>query len=80
MKQSAVDPSTGRVDINILAAGMSASSRKLVEQLAEAIRSELSLKKGVSIPIKKLIAQMRQSDFVSFLISSFNYRDFFASV
>uniref|UniRef100_A0A9J2QAL1 DNA helicase n=1 Tax=Ascaris lumbricoides TaxID=6252 RepID=A0A9J2QAL1_ASCLU len=63
LKQSAVDPSTGRVDINILAAGMSASSRKLVEQLAEAIRSELSLKKGVSIPIKKLIAQMRQSDF-----------------
>uniref|UniRef100_A0A183V2D3 DNA replication licensing factor MCM4 n=1 Tax=Toxocara canis TaxID=6265 RepID=A0A183V2D3_TOXCA len=62
LKQSAVDPSTGRVDINILAAGMSATSRKLVEQLAEAIRSELSLKKGISIPIKKLIMQLRQGD------------------
>ena len=30
LKQSAVDPTTGRVDVNILAAGMSATSRKQV--------------------------------------------------
>ncbi|VDK26819.1 unnamed protein product [Anisakis simplex] len=62
LKQSSVDPSTGRVDINILAAGMSATNRKLIQHLSDAITSELANKKGVSIPIKKLIVQLRQSD------------------
>lgn len=62
LKQAAVDPSTGRVDINILAAGMSVTTRKLVEQLAEAIRNELSSQKGVTISSKKLIMQLRQND------------------
>lgn len=30
LKQSATDPTTGRVDVNILAAGMSATTRKQV--------------------------------------------------
>ncbi|VDM56887.1 unnamed protein product [Angiostrongylus costaricensis] len=34
LKQSAVDPVTGKVDVNILAAGMSATSRKMVQQRA----------------------------------------------
>lgn len=34
LKQSAVDPVTGKVDVNILAAGMSATSRKMVQQVS----------------------------------------------
>ncbi|KAM3720360.1 DNA replication licensing factor [Dirofilaria immitis] len=62
LKQSAVDPSTGRVDINILAAGISSTSRQVIDQLAEAIRSELSHRHGVLISLKKLMQQLRQND------------------
>uniref|UniRef100_A0A158R5C2 DNA replication licensing factor MCM4 n=1 Tax=Syphacia muris TaxID=451379 RepID=A0A158R5C2_9BILA len=48
LKQSAVDPNTGRVDINILAAGMSLTSRKQVEQLTQLIQTVLRTKKGVN--------------------------------
>uniref|UniRef100_A0AAF5PZ15 DNA replication licensing factor MCM4 n=1 Tax=Wuchereria bancrofti TaxID=6293 RepID=A0AAF5PZ15_WUCBA len=62
LKQSAVDPSTGRVDINILAAGISATTRQIIDQLAEAIRSELSQRQGILISLKKLMQQLRQND------------------
>lgn len=35
LKQSATDPTTGRVDVNILAAGMSATTRKQVRYIEE---------------------------------------------
>lgn len=62
LKQSAVDPSTGRVDINILAAGISATTRQIIDQLAEAIRGELSQRQGILISLKKLMQQLRQND------------------
>uniref|UniRef100_A0A8R1XL06 DNA replication licensing factor MCM4 n=1 Tax=Onchocerca volvulus TaxID=6282 RepID=A0A8R1XL06_ONCVO len=62
LKQSAVDPSTGRVDINILAAGISTTSREVIDQLAEAIRSELSQRHGILVSLKKLMQQLRQND------------------
>lgn len=66
LKQSAVDPSTGRVDINILAAGISATTRQIIDQLAEAIRSELSQRQGTLISLKQLMQRLRQNDLVNF--------------
>lgn len=66
LKQSAVDPSTGRVDINILAAGISATTRHIVDQLAEAIRSELSQRHGILVSLKQLMQRLRQNDLVDF--------------
>jgi DNA replication licensing factor MCM4 len=66
LKQSAVDPATGRVDINILAAGMSSTTRKTVHELAEVIKEKMKLMPGTSFPIKKLLFELRQnSDRVS---------------
>ncbi|KAK2094809.1 DNA replication licensing factor, mcm4 component [Saguinus oedipus] len=45
LKQSATDPRTGIVDISILTTGMSATSRKRKEELAEALK-KLILSKG----------------------------------
>ncbi|VDM71533.1 unnamed protein product [Strongylus vulgaris] len=62
LKQSAVDPVTGKVDVNILAAGMSATSRKMVQQVADAIASHLDSTKGVNISAKSLFMALRQKD------------------
>uniref|UniRef100_A0A0N4WV79 DNA replication licensing factor MCM4 n=1 Tax=Haemonchus placei TaxID=6290 RepID=A0A0N4WV79_HAEPC len=59
LKQSAVDPVTGKVDVNILAAGMSATSRKMV---AEAIAGHLESTKGVNISAKNLFMTLKQAD------------------
>ncbi|KAK5973856.1 Disc proliferation abnormal [Trichostrongylus colubriformis] len=62
LKQSAVDPVTGKVDVNILAAGMSATSRKMVQQVADAIAAHLDSTKGVNITTKNLFMALRQTD------------------
>ncbi|XGW23067.1 hypothetical protein V3C99_005366 [Haemonchus contortus] len=62
LKQSAVDPVTGKVDVNILAAGMSATSRKMVQQVAEAIAGHLESTKGVNISAKNLFMTLKQAD------------------
>ncbi|KAK6058645.1 MCM2/3/5 family protein [Cooperia oncophora] len=62
LKQSAVDPVTGKVDINILAAGASASSRKMVQQVADAIAGHLDSTKGVNISVKNLFMALRETD------------------
>ncbi|VDL71979.1 unnamed protein product [Nippostrongylus brasiliensis] len=62
LKQSAVDPVTGKVDVNILAAGMSATSRKMVQQVAEAIAGHLDSSKGVNLSAKNLFMALRQTD------------------
>ncbi|XP_036194616.1 DNA replication licensing factor MCM4 isoform X3 [Myotis myotis] len=51
LKQSATDPRTGIVDISILTTGMSATSRKRKEELAEALR-KLILSKGKTPALK----------------------------
>ena len=62
LKQSAVDPNTGRVDINILAAGISLTSRKQVEQLTQIIRGVLKTKKGINCSAKKLAMELRSNE------------------
>ncbi|KAE9419253.1 hypothetical protein Angca_004831 [Angiostrongylus cantonensis] len=62
LKQSAVDPVTGKVDVNILAAGMSATSRKMVQQVADAIAGHLDSTRGVNISAKNLFMTLRQTD------------------
>ncbi|KAK6019739.1 MCM2/3/5 family protein, partial [Ostertagia ostertagi] len=62
LKQSAVDPVTGKVDVNILAAGMSATSRKMVQQVADAIAGHLDSTRGVNISAKNLFMALRQTD------------------
>ncbi|CAD6186435.1 unnamed protein product [Caenorhabditis auriculariae] len=59
LKQSAVDPATGRVDVTILAAGMSATSRKTVEMVTEAIVKQLEATKGSTTTAKNLYAAIR---------------------
>uniref|UniRef100_A0A8C6C3Q2 DNA replication licensing factor MCM4 n=1 Tax=Monodon monoceros TaxID=40151 RepID=A0A8C6C3Q2_MONMO len=51
LKQSATDPRTGIVDISILTTGMSATSRKRKEELAEALK-KLILSKGRTPALK----------------------------
>lgn len=68
MRQSAVDPTTGKVDVNILAAGMSTTSRKMVEHVAEAVSAQLENSKGVSLSAKALFANLRQHDKVGVFV------------
>ena len=70
LKQSAIDPTTGCVDINILAAGMSTTSRNQIEKLAKVIRDELRPRKGITVSAKKLAIELRKSDkFVCFCLT-----------
>ncbi|KJH44662.1 MCM2/3/5 family protein [Dictyocaulus viviparus] len=62
LKQSAVDPVTGKVDVNILAAGMSATSRRMVQHVADAIAGHLDNSKGVNVSAKNLFMTLRQAD------------------
>ncbi|GMR54041.1 hypothetical protein PMAYCL1PPCAC_24236, partial [Pristionchus mayeri] len=63
LKQSATDPTTGRVDVNILAAGMSATTRKNVETLAKAIAAHLeATSKGENMSAKMLLQQLREKE------------------
>ncbi|KAI4581900.1 hypothetical protein MJG53_009425 [Ovis ammon polii x Ovis aries] len=69
LKQSATDPRTGIVDISILTTGMSATSRKRKEELAEALR-KLILSKGKTPTLKyqQLFEDIRgQSDINEFV-------------
>lgn len=71
LRQSAVDPTTGRVDVNILTAGVTARTRKLIEQLADAIQTELIPHHGISIAANIVMTQLRQKNFVRVFISFF---------
>ncbi|CAI4229912.1 unnamed protein product [Auanema sp. JU1783] len=62
LKQSAVDPVTGKVDVNILAAGMSATSRKMVQQVAEAITTHLDSSKGANMSAKNVFYALKTID------------------
>lgn len=62
LKQSAVDPNTGCVDINILAAGISLTNKKQVEQLTQLITTMLRSKKGINCSAKKVALELRSSE------------------
>jgi len=62
LKQSAVDPLTGKVDVNILAAGMSSTTRKHMLELSEVIKHTMAAKPfGNWFGLKKLLMDIRDN-------------------
>ena len=61
LKQSAIDPATGRVDVAILASGMSSSGRKAVEAMCEVILKQLKTAKGF-VTSKALFQTLKAAD------------------
>ncbi|UMM11672.1 hypothetical protein L5515_000840 [Caenorhabditis briggsae] len=61
LRQSAVDPATGRVDVAILASGMSSSGRKAVEAMCEVILKQLQSAKGF-VTSKALYQTLKSAD------------------
>ncbi|CAI5437743.1 unnamed protein product [Caenorhabditis angaria] len=62
LRQSAVDPATGRVDVGILASGMSSSGRKAIEAMTESILKQLETSKGATVTSKALFQTLRNND------------------
>ncbi|CAL2030869.1 unnamed protein product [Caenorhabditis brenneri] len=61
LRQSAVDPATGRVDVAILASGKSSSGRKAVEHMCEVILKQLQTAKGF-VTSKALFQTLKTAD------------------
>ncbi|PAV76550.1 hypothetical protein WR25_13670 [Diploscapter pachys] len=62
LKQAAVDPVTGKVDVNILAAGMSSTSRKRILEIAEAIVAQMEQQRGATLQAKNLFNAIKLND------------------
>ncbi|CAJ0958285.1 unnamed protein product, partial [Mesorhabditis belari] len=62
LRQSAVDPTTGRVDVGILDAGISSKTRKLVTKIAEGITAYLQKGAAQNLNVKNLFTTMHQTD------------------
>jgi len=61
LKQSATDPLTGKVDVNIIAAGMSMTTRKYVAELSEVVTRRMSERPfGTWFSVKKLLNDIRE--------------------
>ena len=67
LKQAAVDPSTGKIDITILTTGMSGAARKRKAEVASALKKLIQAKGKVpTLKHQKLYEDFREtSDFVS---------------
>ena len=67
LKQSATDPKTGLIDVNILATGLSVSDRKRRQEIAKALREMLSSKgKAANMDTTRLFEEFRENaDLVS---------------
>lgn len=62
LKQSAVDPLSGKIDVNIITTGVSVAARKRRKEVAEALRKLLEGKQKTHvINQQKLFADLRQS-------------------
>eukprot|EP00794_Sanderia_malayensis_P018855 gene18856-20755_t len=60
LKQSAMDPKTGMIDINILTTGLSISDRKRRESIAKALEDFLKKKKSPTLPLMKTFEEFRE--------------------
>ena len=63
LKQSAVDPSSGKIDVTILTTGMSSAARKRRIEVAQALKSMIS-KKGkdvTTLNLERLFSEFRGS-------------------
>ncbi|XP_017892001.1 DNA replication licensing factor MCM4 [Ceratina calcarata] len=62
LKQAAIDPLSGKIDINIITTGISAAARRKKKELADALKKLIESKDGVHvISQQKLYADLRQS-------------------
>lgn len=68
MKQAAVDPSTGKIDITILTTGISGAARKRRAEITQTLKKCIKDKGKVpTLKYQKLFEEFREgSDFVSF--------------
>ena len=73
LKQAAVDPSTGKIDITILTTGISGAARKRKAEVASALKNIIQEKGKIpTLKYQKLYEEFREkSDFVSTLFLSF---------
>ena len=67
LKQAAVDPSTGKIDISILTTGISGAARKRKAEVASALKNLIHEKGKIpTLKYQKLYEEFREkSDFVS---------------
>ncbi|UYV66052.1 MCM4, partial [Cordylochernes scorpioides] len=62
LKQSAVDPHSGKIDVSILTTGMSNAARRQRQELAQTLRTLLSKKsRGQSILCQQLYTELREN-------------------
>lgn len=65
MKQSAIDPLSGKIDISILTTGMSLAARKRRQELAEALKKLIKGKdKAPSLNYQKIFTELKESSSV----------------
>lgn len=62
LKQSATDPLSGKIDVNILTTGLSSAARKRRQELTDALRKLIQSKgKGVSLNYQKVLSEMKEN-------------------
>lgn len=62
MKQSAINPDTGTIDVNIIATGVNATKAKRIEATADKLRVELQRRGQNVLSEKKLFLELRHAD------------------
>lgn len=62
LRQSAINPDTGTIDVNIIATGVNASKAKRIEATADKLRGELRARGQNVFSEKKLFLELRQAD------------------
>lgn len=66
LKQAAVDPSTGKIDISILTTGISGAARKRKAEVAQALHKMMRAKRQPTYNTATLYEELKaQSDIVS---------------
>lgn len=71
MKQSAIDPLSGKIDISILTTGMSLAARKRRQELVEALKKLIKGKeKTPTLNYQKIFTELKES---SSMVSLFVY-------
>ena len=73
LKQAATDPTSGKIDVNILTTGVSSAARKRRADIANAVKKLIKSKEKVAtIAQQKLFQELRESsDIVSFTLLLF---------
>lgn len=62
LKQSATDPLSGKIDVNILTTGLSSAARKRRQELTDALRKLITMKgKGISLNYQKVLSEMKEN-------------------